>query len=962
MKKYLFGLGIAGTLVVGLTGYMQKVAKDLSPGVIPEKPIPLSPLLPQNPDFSKSVKADTEFGQHIMQNIASLPLTFHKNMGQWTEEILYCAPTPAAKVAFRKNGLSFLSLREVGEEHEEDEKNNEDDEHTEEEEMYERLVWNLNFKGTNSHVQIVAEGEIPGVTHYLIGNDSSKWIRNTPQCKLINYKEIYDHIDLHYYGLPNGKLEYDFIVKQGGNINSIQMALEGAGNLTINHKGQLIISTPWGKVAEEKPFSYQTINGIKKEIDIRYRILNDSTFGFKAYGNYDKNHPLVIDPKQLVWTTFVKGTNAVQYVQDIAIDANKNSYITGWTDGGLEIKPVGTVQGTFRGSLDAFVCKFNRWGTQLIYCTYLGGSGEDSGFGIAASPDGNAYVTGRVESDNFPVSNAVYPTTQGGMDIFISALNPAGTGFVYSTYFGCGGEDKGLGVFVNASNEAYVTGYARAPSGFPTTAGAVRTAAMAVGNYDAFVVKMNTGGTVAFCTLVGGSGADYGNGIFVSTTGEIYVTGETNGGTVTNFITAGSFDITHNGNLDGFLTKLNANGTAIGYSTFLGGSANDVGYSVYVRNNEAYVTGSTVSTNFPTTPGAYRTANAGGTDVFALKLNAAGSALIYSTYLGGSADESAIDTDKGSDIVVNDYGQAYVSGITISPDFPVSGGYDVNYDSGDDGFMVLLADDGKTVLCSSFMGGEANDYKRLAMSVDVSGGQDTLYSTITTHSRSTLEASSPGRFPVLQAQGNVYGPTHINGSDDEPAVWKMVGCRVVPLPVELVDFKGIRQAESNLLQWSTTSEINNDYFSVERSYDGINFNAIAIVDGAGNSESLLQYSYSDSKVNEDITYYRIRQTDFDGKTSYSNVIAINAPQTGKPLELFISCPVTDQLIYSVCCLQKGQAHVEIIDLNGKTILKTNVLSNAGFNKFVMDAKNLTEGLYILKFSGRNGAVSGKFVK
>lgn len=969
MKKYLLLLSASGLLVLGLTGFIKNLKSD---SILPKETysysspsgLSLSHQVSSSMDEKNELKkADAAQRAQLLHDISQLPLVFEKNMGQWRSEVLYRASTPSAQVGFRKKGLTFFSCKEVEEEHDDDDQhdgdgeNNEDDEN-EGDDLYETMVWNLNFKDMNSPAELIAEGEMPGVTSYLKGTDSTKWIRNTPQSRLLNYQEIYDHIDLHYYGLENQKLEYDFIVKPGGAIASIQMELDGAGNLTINNNGELIIKTPWGNVAEAKPYSYQVINGVKKTVDIRYHILNNSTFGFKAYGDYDKNHNLVIDPKQLVWTTFTRGSAATYYVQDIGIDGNKNSYITGWAIENFSIT-AGVAQAAYGGAEDSYVCKFNRWGTALVYCTYVGGSARERGFAIAVNAAGNAYISGRTDSGDYPTTGgSAFPTARGGTDTFVAALSVAGNSFVYSTYLGGSSSDKGgRDLFVNAASELYITGMGKGSS-FPTTAGVVRTAAMTDGTLDAFVTKLTAAGAISFSTLLGGSSDDEGNGIHVSPTGEIYVTGSTKG----NFPITGGFDNTIGGASDAFVTKLNATATAIIYSSYLGGGGTDIGYSIWVRNNEAYVTG-TAEAGFPTTAGAYRTASAGLLDVFVTKVNAAGSAMVYSTFLGGAGDENSFedDAERGCKIVVNNGGEAYVTGITASNNFPVINGYDMNYNGGDDGFISLLSASGSTLLCSSYIGGTSNDYKKFSIAIDPltsMTSQDTLYTSITAHSASVFDG---GIFPVLQTQGNVYNRLHFNGGDDQPAVMKMYGC-AVPLPVELLLFKGGSKGDHNLLEWSTASETNNDYFSLEKSMDGNNFTSIAIIDGAGTSKHTLYYSYTDLKTTEDITYYRLKQTDFDGTTSYSTIVAINAPQAGKALELFISCPVTDQLIYSVCCLQKGHAQVEIIDLNGKIILKTNVQANVGFNKFVMDAKNLAEGLYILKFSGTDGSVSGKFVK
>lgn len=966
MKKKLLYLTALSFLTIGLTGFIKNLI------VIPESkksfsittPIAKENLIPTTEKRNKAAKSkpfENFSQQEILKNLSELPLVFEKNMGQWRPEVLYKASAGGTQVGFRKEGLTFFSSRE-SEEHDEDDPEEEDNSESEEaEELYEYLTWNLSFKGMSNQVQIVAEGEVPGTNSYLKGNDPNKWIKNAPQSKLIKYKGIYPNIDLHYYGLGNRKLEYDYIVKPGGNMASIQMELDGAGELKINGSGELIITTPWGEVAEAKPFSYQVINGVKKVIDIRYDIIDEQTFGFKAYENYNTAYDLIIDPKQLVWSTYVDGeaTGGVYYVYDMGIDAAGNSYMTGMTENNFDITP-GVVQATFGGgATDAFVFKINRFGRQLVYCTYVGGSADDRGFGIAVSSAGNAYITGQTASTNHPTAGAAMSTANsGGLDIFVSALNAAGNAFIYSTYCGSSSDDRGEHLVVNASNEAFVTGYA-SKNGFPTTAGVVRTAASSSGGRDAFVLKLTATGANSFCTLLGANSiTEQGHGIAVSATNEIYVTGITGG----NSFPSGGYDNTHNGANDAFVVKLNATATTLLYSTLLGGTGEDVAWGISERNGEAYVVGVTVG-GFPTTAGAVRTTYAGGNfDLFVTKLNTLGTGLVYSTYLGGSLEEyGAVGDWNGSDIVVNENGEAYVSYTTLSTNNPAVNGYDLTANTNDDAFIALIAANGQSILCSTYLGGTANDYKKISIALDRSGPQDTLYGTLTTHSRSPFDAT-PGTLPIAQTQGTVYSNDHFDdGGGDEPYIFKMYSC-MIPLPVELISFIGKNNGEYNFLEWSTASETNNDYFTIERSLDGISFHKIGSVKGAGDSQQLLRYSYSDPANENQLVYYRLNQTDLDGTSSLSKTIAVNAAMPGKNLDLKITSPVTQHLTYKVCCLKKGISTIEVLDLSGNKLLSEEVQVKEGYNTLSLDVKSLSEGAYLLKFTSENSSITTKFIK
>jgi len=273
----------------------------------------------------------------------------------------------------------------------------------------------------------------------------------------------------------------------------------------------------------------------------------------------------------------------------------------------------------------------------LVYSTYLGGGGDDEGAGIAVDPGGNAYVTGLTDSTNFPITPGAYQTTTGGggnWDAFVTKLNVSGSGLVYSTYLGGSGDDRGDGIAIDGSGNAYVTG-GTVSVNFPTTRGAYKTTYDGTGYWNAFVSKLNPlGSGLVYSTYLGGTWDAEGSGIAIDGSGNAYVTGEAGSGFST---TPGGYQTTLGGESNAFVTKLNVSGSGLVYSTFLGGSGTDPGYGIAVDSNgNAYITGSTAS-GFPTTPGAYQTTfGEGNYDAFVSKLNANGSGLVYSTYLSGS--------------------------------------------------------------------------------------------------------------------------------------------------------------------------------------------------------------------------------------------------------------------------------------------------------------------------------------
>jgi hypothetical protein len=335
----------------------------------------------------------------------------------------------------------------------------------------------------------------------------------------------------------------------------------------------------------------------------------------------------------------------------------------------------------------------------LIYSTYLGGSGDDAAWGIAVDSAGNTYVAGQTTSTDFPTMNPLQTTNGGGTDAFISKINPAGSALVYSTYLGGSGNDFAYGIAVDSAGNAYVTG-ATASTDFPT-----KNALQPVyggGSYDAFLTEINPEGTtLVYSTYLGGAGFDEGQGVALGNSGNAYVTGQTM--SVDFPTTAGAFQTTCNISCnDSFVAKVSPLGSSLAYATYLPGSGTVWSTGIAVDSaDSAYVTGYTSAADYPTTPGAFQTTYDGEDDAFVTKLNPTGSALIYSTYLGGHG------VDVGNAISVDASGNAYVAGITRSINFPTTpGAYGTVNGGGLDAFVTKLNPAGSALIYSTYYGGD----------------------------------------------------------------------------------------------------------------------------------------------------------------------------------------------------------------------------------------------------------------
>ena len=363
----------------------------------------------------------------------------------------------------------------------------------------------------------------------------------------------------------------------------------------------------------------------------------------------------------------------------------------------------------------AFVSKLNSTGTALVYSTYLGGSGgrEDRANSIAVDSSGNAYVTGFASSLNFPTTAGAFQRVNKGLHIpFVTKLNPSGTAILYSTYLGGSDQDEANGIVVDSSGNAYVTGFAGSID-FPITPGAFQQTKSTGENV--FVTKLNSFGTVLlYSTFLGGSYFDWATGIAIDSSGNAYVTGFA--GSIDFPTTPNAYQRVNNARGltpdSAFVTKLNSTGTALVYSTYLGGSHGAGAYGIAIDSSgSAYVVGSTSSADFPTTPNAFQSAyNAqtlGYENAFVTKLNATGSALLYSTYLSGLSGAMG---DGASGIAVDVSGNAYIVGHASSTDFPTTPGafQRVNNAQGSgfgNAFLTKLNAAGTALLYSTYLGG-----------------------------------------------------------------------------------------------------------------------------------------------------------------------------------------------------------------------------------------------------------------
>ena len=627
----------------------------------------------------------------VLEDYGKLPLMFIENQGQVDEAVKYYVKTSRQTVYFTEENIVFDLIRPDG---------------AVADDTVDRLVFSLDFMGANRQHAIEGSAKDDAVVNYFIGNDPENWYANVPTYRELVYRDIYPNIDLRLYG-NGGMLRYDFVVNPGATPEAIALAYNGIDSLAIID-GEIVIGTAFGDMVQSQPYIYQQIGDEVVEVEGGFRLGSDNTYGFHvaAYNNY---YPLIIDPLLFHYSTYLGGLlSDVGY--GIAVDSEGNAYVTGYT-ASANFPTQNPYQGTLLGDSDVFVTKLAQDGASLVYSTYLGSQGDEAGHDIAVDVEGHAYVTGYTTSSSppFPTTSGALQTAHcGGRDAFVTMLSRDGDFLVYSTYLGGGDDDEGNGIALDWQNHAYVTGKTLSsyPARFPTNLGAFQTAN--AGGWDAFVTRLTPAGNAfVYSTYLGGSYTDEGWDIAVDVEGHAYVTGKTWFGWPDAFpTTANAFQTASAGSGDAFVTRLAPQGNVLRYSTYLGGEDIDYGYGIAVDSvGNAYVTGQTQSTDFPT-QNPYQGTFAGWHDVFVTKLSGRGDFLVYSTYLGGEG------ADYGRGIALDSEDNAYVTGYTNSDDFPTQNAYQGTYYGHEDVFVTKLASDGNALVYSTYLGGGAEDRGR----------------------------------------------------------------------------------------------------------------------------------------------------------------------------------------------------------------------------------------------------------
>lgn len=713
-----------------------------------------------------------------------VPLVFIPNQGQFDERVAYAIQGRDKSIYFTPEGLTFVIMERVNASPVREKPLLREIKPGAAGPSAQRRRWvvKLDFVGARRDVRPESLSRAETVISFFKGRPD-EWKTGLQTSAKIIYRDLWPGIDLIYHGTFS-RLKYDFIVHPGADPSQIRLSYRGADSVDVSQEGRLEVSTPLGTFQDEIPVAWQEMDGKKKDVSVAFALLADGgrvaglslvsndamiqpeihpqhqgrIYGFTV-GDYDRSRILVLDPTVLVYCGFIGGTDT-EYGYGIAVDSAGHAYVTGYTDTAKSTFPVTVGPDlTDNGDYDAFVAKVNADGTALVYCGYIGGSSLDYGYGIAVDGSGNAYVVGYTNSPDPPTAAftgetplpvVVGPdlTFNGGYDAFVAKVNADGTALIYCGYIGGSNYDSGQGIAVNGSGNAYITGItaSKETDSNPFPIVGDLDSTYNGGTYDAFVTKVKADGTgFIYSGYIGGDKDDRGYGIAVDSADCAYVTGTTRIAETLTFPQIVGPDLTHNGGDDVFVAKVNAGGTALLYSGYIGGSGYERGYGIAVDDAGFAYVTGDTTSSQTTFPVAVGPG---------LELGGNSDAFVAKVRADGTGlvycgyIGGSGDNDQGAGIAVDSFGNACVTGVTQSDEtsFPVIGGPRTTYNGGSwDAFVAKVKADGTGFIYSGYIGGTGDDYGK-GIAVDGAGNAYVI----------GITSSTEGTFQVIGGPQTTY--------------------------------------------------------------------------------------------------------------------------------------------------------------------------------------------------------------
>ena len=814
---------------------------------------------------------------------------------------------------------------------------------------------------------IIAESKSECLNNYYYAH-CPQGITNVNSFEKLTIKNVYPNIDWIIYNNNQKGFKYDFIIHPGGNPKNIQMAYKW-GDLKLNNDGSISVSCALGSINDASLVSFQS----DRNIGSHYVLSNYSTVEFLVE-KYDESKDLTIDPAlNLLWGTYYGANTSYDGFTATCADALENMYIVGYTkstnfpclDMGGGDYFVSTIASAT--SDDIVILKFDINGARK-WATYYGGTAQDGAWGIKVDGNNKLYIAGTTWSTDLPMQNlagAYNQAANGGggyTDMFILRFSTAGVRD-WATYYGGNGVDGAYDMAIDGSNNVYIVGMSDnsgSANALPTLnpGGGAYIQTNFAGSYNGAILKFDANGVRKWATYYGGNNVDYCYGVAIDASNNVYVTGSTTSTTFPTKNLAGAYNNASNaGSNDAFIIKFNS-ASVQQWSTYFGGTTADYGYKIAVdHTGQLYVYGQTASTaSFPikNLAGAYnQAANAGSNDAFIAQFTSAG-AQNWCTYYGGSGDD--ISWLYRISIAIDQSDNVYFTGLTYSANFPLldyGGGafYQAALNNGCDGFLMAFDKNGVR---------KWSTYNGCTAAYEFCTG-----STVTPHGYYIAIGEWPnvGGTGLANPGGGAYYVNAWSGAGGDDSFIMKMGSIAGVLPVELFSFLATCDNQEIELNWTTASERNNDYFTIERSTDGKNFENIGTVKGTGNSSTAQNYSFIDTDPIAATSYYRLKQTDYNGQSETFSPVSVSCAEHSGFFMNVSPNPVSDGHIYvTIHGAKNEKVLVVLTNILGRELYSKMLIEDVDSSLFSIDMQNnLSSGIYFVTASNKDKFISKKLI-